>query len=305
MAPATQTTSRHWLASSPSRCSPTSSISIGPCAIAGQTNSAFALGLLLDYSDITRDTTISRAVGETAKRLFATDTDCATDTEAAAPEMVSPCLAEAALMSRVLDQAGICRLVRQVHAPGISRPSSSRCAVCRSMPWARVAAVVVASSVAPEPRTRTRHKRPQRRPPRHNRRAPTPRAGTPPANAATPAGASVGERGASPDATPADPQSDPAGGGGGRSGPPASPRATWTGLAFTRADAYSRLSAALPAERSLECQSTSGSPPFMPRSGSEVSADPAAFDAPWLGSFAVSYLTTTGAQPGAAARSER
>ena len=38
---------------------------------------ALALGLLLDYSDITRDTTISRAVGETAKRLFATDTDCA------------------------------------------------------------------------------------------------------------------------------------------------------------------------------------------------------------------------------------
>jgi hypothetical protein len=34
-------------------------------------------------------------------------------------------------------------------------------------------------------------------------------------------------------------------------------------------------------------------------------ADPAAFDAPWLGGFAVSYLTTTGAQPASAVRSER
>ena len=95
-----------------------------------------------------------------------------------------------------------------------------------------------------------------------------------------------------------------AGRGGGRGGPPASPRATWTGLAFTRADAYSRLAAALPAND-----------PRVPvykrlaaihgEIGQRGLGDPAAFDAPWLGSFAVSYLTTTGAQPGTGARSER
>ena len=39
--------------------------------------------------------------------------------------------------------------------------------------------------------------------------------------------------------------------------------------------------------------------------GQKGLGDPAAFDAPWLGGFAVSYLTTTGAQPGPGARSER
>ncbi len=68
-----------------------------------QTNSAFTLNLLLDYVDATRDLTIKRAVSDAARRLFQADTNCATDTEAASPEMVSPCLEEAAVMSRVLD----------------------------------------------------------------------------------------------------------------------------------------------------------------------------------------------------------
>src|SRR6185312_10575740 len=75
-----------------------------PSKAASQQNTAFALGLLLDYVDATHDATMARAVGETAKRLFLADADCATDTEAAAPEMVSPCLAEAAVMSRVLER---------------------------------------------------------------------------------------------------------------------------------------------------------------------------------------------------------
>ena len=49
-----------------------------PTRAAGQTNSAFVLGLLLDYVDSTRDMTIKRAVSDAARRLFLTDTDCAT-----------------------------------------------------------------------------------------------------------------------------------------------------------------------------------------------------------------------------------
>ena len=51
-----------------------------------------------------RDATMGRAASETARRLFLADTNCATENEAATPEMVSPCLAEASVMSRVLDQ---------------------------------------------------------------------------------------------------------------------------------------------------------------------------------------------------------
>src|SRR5262249_9454007 len=70
-----------------------------PNRAANQTNTAFSLGLLLDYADLTHDTTIARATADTARRLFQPDSHCATESEAAAPEIVSPCLAEAAVMS--------------------------------------------------------------------------------------------------------------------------------------------------------------------------------------------------------------
>ena len=68
-------------------------------------NSALSLNLMLDYADTTRDPIIKRVVGDAARRFYAGDTNCTTTTEAASPEMVSPCLEEAALMSRVLDAA--------------------------------------------------------------------------------------------------------------------------------------------------------------------------------------------------------
>ena len=252
-----------------------------PVKMAGQTNTAFALGFLLDYSDIARDTTITRAVSDTAKRLFLADTNCATETEAASPEMVSPCLAEAAIMSRVLDQSAFVAWFDKFMPPAFT-------------PKFRPLTTVDLSAVGTGRGGRGRG----------GRGAGAPAATTPPPATEAPPPTTqaqgdrppaAGERGAGAGAVPPDSAGAAAAaggpGGGGRGGPQASPRATWTGLALTRADAYTRIAKALPATdarvavyRRLAA--------IHAAKGIDGLTDPAAFDAPWLGTFAVSYLLT-------------
>jgi hypothetical protein len=92
-------------------------------------------------------------------------------------------------------------------------------------------------------------------------------------------------RGASDSPPTSDAQPDAARGGA----PAASPRATWTGLALTRAQAFHRLATALPAGDARV-------PVFNKLSaihaeiGQKGLADPAAAETPWLGTFALSYL---------------
>jgi hypothetical protein len=255
-----------------------------PVKMAGQTNTAFALGLLLDYSDITRDTTINRAVSETAKRLFLADTNCTTDAEASSPEMVSPCLAEAAIMSRVLDQptfvAWFDKFMPAAFSPKFKPLTSVNLDAVGTGRGGRGrggrGAGAGAATTTPPPAT----------PP-----------ATPPTDAAPPAQGerppAAGERGAGAPATPPDSAAGAAGagGGGGRGGPPVSPKAAWTGLAFTRADAYARIARALPPNDARVAVYKRLAAIHM-QTGQTGLNDPAAFDAPWLGSFAVSYLTT-------------
>jgi hypothetical protein len=77
-----------------------------PNRTAGPANSALSLSLLLDYVDITRDMTIKRAATEAARRLYSADTNCAIETEAESPEMVSPCHEPPARSSRVRHLVG-------------------------------------------------------------------------------------------------------------------------------------------------------------------------------------------------------
>ena len=75
--------------------------------------------------------------------------------------------------------------------------------------------------------------------------------------------------------------------------PAPNPRATWTGLALTRAQAYRRLAAALPAndERAAAFKKLAAIHAEIAQKGL---ADPAASETPWLGTFAVFYLSTMG-----------
>jgi len=67
-------------------------------------NTANALGLLLDYTTTVPDAALKETVLKTANRFFATDRGCPTAYEPAGTEFLSPCLAEARLMSLILDR---------------------------------------------------------------------------------------------------------------------------------------------------------------------------------------------------------
>jgi hypothetical protein len=84
----------------------------------------------------------------------------------------------------------------------------------------------------------------------------------------------------------------PAAAGQGRGGQ-TNARANWIGLAFTRAEAYSRLALSLPAGDARAAAFTRLSDIHAERGQQELVTS-AAFDAPWVGAFAVSYLVTGG-----------
>ena len=208
---------------------------------ASNVNTALSMNLLLDYADITRDLTIKRVIGDAARRFYLTDTNCTTNTEAATPEMVSPCLEEAAVMSRVLDATAF--------APWFDK----------FLPPAQSATFKPLRSINFE---------------------------------ATGGRGRGGNRGAAEGAAPAPAGAEgPArGGAGGRGGGQANARAQWIGLAFTRAGAYTRIADSLPAadprvavfRRLADLHAEKGQQEVVTSS---------AFDAPWVGALAVSYLS--------------
>lgn len=75
-----------------------------PVRTGGQTNTALVLTLAFDASETLHDYALRAAIIDYAKKAYAKDVDCATESEPAAGDLVSPCLSEAALMSRVVDR---------------------------------------------------------------------------------------------------------------------------------------------------------------------------------------------------------
>lgn len=67
-------------------------------------NTAFSLGLVLDYTGIVDDSALREAAQKTANRFFLRDRNCPTAYEPGGTEFLSPCLAEARLMTRVMDR---------------------------------------------------------------------------------------------------------------------------------------------------------------------------------------------------------
>jgi len=67
-------------------------------------NTAFSISLLLDYTEIANDTALREMVLKAANRFFLNDRVCPTAYEPGGAEFLSPCLAEAGLMSKVLDK---------------------------------------------------------------------------------------------------------------------------------------------------------------------------------------------------------
>jgi Protein of unknown function (DUF2891) len=76
-----------------------------PIRVGLHPNTALDMNFVLDYTTLTNDTATQAVIHDTAMRLFGNDKHCATNAEPVFGDFASPCLAEAALMGRVLDPA--------------------------------------------------------------------------------------------------------------------------------------------------------------------------------------------------------
>jgi hypothetical protein len=70
-----------------------------------ETNTAWAMSLMLDGANLSEDATLKTAVHDNAIRLFSKDKNCSTNFEPQNSDLISSCLTEVALMGRVMEQA--------------------------------------------------------------------------------------------------------------------------------------------------------------------------------------------------------
>lgn len=73
-----------------------------PVRVGTHNQTAFAFSLILDYADSTSQHALAQALRAKAMTFYATDVDCPLSYEPSGEDFLSPCLAEADLMRRVL-----------------------------------------------------------------------------------------------------------------------------------------------------------------------------------------------------------
>src|SRR5579871_243554 len=76
-----------------------------PLRVGEHTNTAFSMGLLLDYAHIAHNEQFGKLVGAKARDFYLNDRNCPTAYEPSGEDFLSPCLAEADLMRRALPEA--------------------------------------------------------------------------------------------------------------------------------------------------------------------------------------------------------
>src|SRR6266567_2331748 len=80
-----------------------------PVRIGEHSQTAFALGLMLDYAHATRDTKFTVLLTSKARQFYLGDRDCPLAYEPSGEDFLSPCLGEADLMRRVLSSPEFAR----------------------------------------------------------------------------------------------------------------------------------------------------------------------------------------------------
>ena len=83
-----------------------------PVRIGEHNQTAFALGLMLDYARATANEKFAKLLADKAQNFYATDTACPLAYEPSGEDFLSPCLAEADLMRRVLPAADFARWLK-------------------------------------------------------------------------------------------------------------------------------------------------------------------------------------------------
>src|SRR5207249_9354825 len=75
-----------------------------PVRIGEHDQTAFGLGLILDYARSTKNDSLARLATDSAKKFFFADKNCPLSYEPSGEDFLSPCLGEADVMRRVLSQ---------------------------------------------------------------------------------------------------------------------------------------------------------------------------------------------------------
>jgi Protein of unknown function (DUF2891) len=75
-----------------------------PVRIGEHDQTAFGLGLILDYARSTKNDLLATLAADSAKKFFLSDKNCPLNYEPSGEDFLSPCLAEADVMRRVLSQ---------------------------------------------------------------------------------------------------------------------------------------------------------------------------------------------------------
>ncbi len=73
-----------------------------PIRVGEHAQTAFAFGLIRDWSQVTGDTAVRALIDERSRNYYLADVNCPLDYEPSGEDFLSPCLAEADLMRRVL-----------------------------------------------------------------------------------------------------------------------------------------------------------------------------------------------------------
>src|SRR5262249_18262120 len=75
-----------------------------PVRIGEHDQTAFGLGLMLDYARSTKNDSFAKLLTDASKKFFVSDKECPLNYEPSGEDFLSPCLAEADVMRRVLSQ---------------------------------------------------------------------------------------------------------------------------------------------------------------------------------------------------------
>ena len=84
-----------------------------PIRIGEHNQTAFALGLVLDYARGKNDERLAKLAADSARKFYLADRNCPLDYEPSGEDFLSPCLGEADVMRRVLSQAEFVKWLTQ------------------------------------------------------------------------------------------------------------------------------------------------------------------------------------------------
>ena len=89
-----------------------------PIRVGEHDQTAFSFGLIWDWAGVAGDAEMRRLLADATRRFYATDRSCPLSYEPSGQDFLSPCLAEADFMRRVLDRA-------RIHALADSLPAGN------------------------------------------------------------------------------------------------------------------------------------------------------------------------------------